>query len=276
MTDTRTLDDRARSAEIRGWAREQGFEVSPRGAIPKGVVAAFDAANGGGGGPDGDGPDWAAAAAVAGDVADPLADSEGEFDGLGEVPPDTPTTAPPPADLDEARERLGGKPRTPGWAKDDSSEGKRDRRKSQPQARVTKQVIGDIEGKLTLLLTGPGLMWQTVDPVCGTAFADNLDSIVRKAVPLIIQSPDAVRWFTKGATFLLWLDLVWALQPVAQAVYAHHVAATVMVLPDGTVVPAQRLDDGRIVPLGAVPQQARPDRSAYTTQVAGHVPPVPA
>ena len=270
MADTRTLTDRARSALIREWAAEQGFEISATGRIPKGVVAAYETATSQA---VDDGLDWNdALSSSSNDAADPLAALE---DQLGEAAAgDTLREAgpPPPADLDEARARFHGKPKPSPWAKDTGKPG----RGQQPPIKVNRQVISDIEGKLTLLLTGPALMWQTVDPLCGGAFADNLDNIVKKAVPLICQSPDAVRWFTKGTTFLLWLDLVWALQPVAQAVYAHHVAASVMILPDGRVVAAKRLEDGRIVPADQVPRQARPDVSQYTTQVAGHVPPVPA
>jgi hypothetical protein len=272
MADTRTLTDRTRSAEIRDWARDNGWEVSGKGAIPKGVMAAFDAAHGGPP-PADDGPDWDAA--LAGEVADPLAAAEAELDAAaegsraGEVAP-----PPPPADLAEARARMGGgKARAPGWARDDAKTTRRTR--GQPDIKVTAQVRGDIEGKLTLLLSAPAVFWSMADPICGGAFSDNLERVVKAAVPLIVQSPDAVRWFTKGATFILWLDLVWALQPVAQAVYAHHVQASVMVHPvTGEVVPSRRLDDGRVVPVAG--GERAPDMSAYTTEVAGHVPPVPA
>lgn len=275
MADSRTLEDRAQAALIRDWAAENGITVGERGRIPAGVRAAYEAATGNTAEPEtGDGPDWDAALSAA-KGADPLAlleDQLGEEAAgrTGHGSPSEDPGPPPPADLDEARARLGGKAKTPGWARDGKAS------KQAPPVRVTRAVVGDIEGKLTLLLSGPAVFWQMADPLCGGTFADNLDNIVRKAVPLIVQSPDAVKWFTKGTTFLLWLDLVWALQPVAQAVYAHHVAASVMVLPDGRVVPAVRLDDGRIVPADRAPQQAAPDLSAYTTEVNGHVPPVPA
>jgi hypothetical protein len=261
MAESRTLDDRARSAIIREWAGENGFDLAVSGRIPKGVVAAYEAANGTELPPD-DGPDWS----VPGDVADPLAGLEGELgDSAGAAEPGE--GPPPPADLDEARARLGGKAKRPGWAKE-AKPGK----DKPPPVKVTRAVAGDIEGKLTLLLTGPAVMWQMADPLCGGTFAENLDNVVRKAVPLICQSPDAVRWFTKGTQFLLWLDLIWALQPIGQAVYAHHVAGSVMVLPDGRVVPSRRLDDGRVVPAEQAP--GPPDRSAYTTDPVGHVPDV--
>ena len=264
MADSRSLTDRARSSLIRDWAKDNGFDVADKGRIPAGVVTAYEAATGQPSDDADDGPDWDD---VGGEDPDPLAGVEDDDTAAAgsHGPADGP---PPPADLNEARERFAGKPKRPGWAKDGKPS-----KPVAPPVKVTKAVVSDIEGKLTLLLTGPAVFWQMADPLCGGAFADNLENIVRKAVPLIAQSPDAVRWFTKGTTFLLWLDLVWALQPVAQAVYAHHIAATVMVLPDGRVVPSQRLEDGRVVPLSEV-KQARPDQSAYTTQVPGHVPDV--
>lgn len=275
MPDTRTLTDRARSALIREWATENGHTVARGGRIPAEIVAAYEAA-GGQPAPAGDdgGPDWDAAAAGLTEGLDPFAGIEAGPDAAaGPGTEGERTGLPPPADLDEARARLGArKAGVPGWAKDTGKPAK-----DKTPVKVTKAVIGDIEGKLTLLLSGPVAFWQMADPICGQAAADNLDNMVRKAVPLIIQSPDAVRWFTKGTQFLLWLDLIWAMQPVAQAVYAHHVAATVMLDPrTGQAIPAQRLDDGSIVPAGDAPRQARPDMSAYTTEVTGHVPPVPA
>jgi hypothetical protein len=36
---------RARSSDIREWARERGHEVSDRGRIPSGIIAAYEAAH---------------------------------------------------------------------------------------------------------------------------------------------------------------------------------------------------------------------------------------
>jgi hypothetical protein len=110
--------------------------------------------------------------------------------------------------------------------------------------------------------------------VCGGAMADALPNLVKAMVPLIVQSPQVVAWFTRGTQFLLWLELVMALRPVAEAVHAHHVAGTVMVTKDGEVVASQRREDGVVVPLAEAPPRPREDQSMYSTQVASHVPPV--
>ena len=44
----RTVASRARSADIRAWARDQGIALSDRGRIPADVVEQYQAATGGG------------------------------------------------------------------------------------------------------------------------------------------------------------------------------------------------------------------------------------
>jgi Lsr2 len=44
-TRTRTKNHRARTSEIRGWAREHGYELADRGRIPMDVVSAYEAAH---------------------------------------------------------------------------------------------------------------------------------------------------------------------------------------------------------------------------------------
>jgi Lsr2 len=44
-TGRRTVRSRARSAEIRAWARTRGIELSERGRIPVAVVERYDAAH---------------------------------------------------------------------------------------------------------------------------------------------------------------------------------------------------------------------------------------
>jgi hypothetical protein len=259
----------ADSGEIRAWAAAQGMQVGETGKLPGTVRDAYEAAHRD---EDEAGPDWAAAAGAV-ETAEPDDDTPAAPAPPAAPPPEA--EPPPPASIKEARERIGpadrARPRRPAWA---ASSAKSRKPKAEPPPKVTQQVTRDIEGKLALLLSFPASAAAMFDPVCGGALADNLDNVVRKAVPLIAQSPAAVAWFTRGATFMLWLDLAVALQPVAQAAYAHHVAGTVMALPDGTVVPAQRAPDGRLVPAGSVPAAAaaEPDWSAYTTQVNGHVP----
>lgn len=259
MADQRTLNDRTRSADIRQWAAGNGFEVSARGKLPAGVIAAYEAAQDtepGKAGADDSGPDWTAAAAWAADAGDPLAGLEAEPDAAaGAAEPETP---PPPASLDEARERAGGQQhrRRPPWAGGQQAKPKPD----PPPVKVTASVRSDIEGKLALLLSVPAMTWQMADPYCGGAFADNAANIASKMTPLICQSPDAVRWFTKGTTFILWMDLAVACQPVATAIYRHHLSPE-----------AQRAREAAALQ-GAQQQYAQPDLSAYTTMVQGHVP----
>jgi hypothetical protein len=277
------------SDAIREWAKSAGLEVADTGRIPASVRQAYDLAHADADDPGAEpGPDWAAAAAEAGGPGlaasgppepDPPADAPagpsqppGGPQGTDAGPAGESTGPPPPADLADARARLEGtrKRGRPGWAGKES--GRRPRAAKPAPPKLTREIRGDIEGKLTLLLSGPVSILAAVDPVCGGAAVENLDLVVRKAVPLICQSPAAVAWFTKGTTFLLWLDLVWALQPIAVAAYSHHVAGTVMVLPDGRIVPSVRLEDGSVVPAEQAPAAPRPDYSAYTTHVPGHVP----
>lgn len=266
MSDQRTPESRIESSKIRDWAEANGFEVAKSGRIPAGIRSAYEAANPGV--VVDDRPDWDQAAAEAGVTAgdDPFGGLEGELAGQAAAAT-APPGPPPPASLDEARERLGAGRKPPPWAKESGKP------RETPTVKVTKAVISDMEAKLTLLLAPPAAFWQTVDPLCGNAFADNLDNIVARAVPILAQSAQVVGWFTKGTTFLLWFELVLALRPVADAVYAHHVSGTVMLDERGQPVASRKLEDGRVVPLSAAAQGAAPDRSAYTTNVGGHVPP---
>ena len=248
-------------AEVRAWAAAQGIEVAPGGRLKSDVIGAWLARE-----DEGGEPDWAAAATAGEDGQDPPAPPPA----AGQAAADsTGTGPPPPADLNEARKRAredgGGKSRArPGWA----GRARPARDKPQP-VKITRQVQGDIEGKLALLLAVPVTTWGAVDPYCGGAAADNLDNIVRKAVPLICQSPQVVKWFTEGGIYLLWLDLALAVQPVAVAAWRHHVTGSVTIV-NGRAVPARRLPDGRIVPVQQAPEPPAPDYSAY--HVPGHVP----
>ena len=246
MADTRTLEVRTHDADIRRWAEASGFEVAQRGRLPKGIIAAYEAAN-----PDqagSGGPDWDQDQP---DAVDPLASIEDE--------PDEPEGPPPPASLAEARERAAsGKPKAPGWAKPDSAgAGPR----TPAPVRVSKAVERDIEGKLALMLAVPVGAWEIADPYCGGAMADAMPATIKAAVPLICQSPGAVAFFTRGATWMLWLGLVTALRPVGMAVWRHHLSPE-----------AQRERELEARSEQAQPAQPQADLSAYTTVVTGHVP----
>jgi len=96
------------------------------------------------------------------------------------------------------------------------------------EIRITARVRRDVEGKLAFLL---GIMGQGIsmpDPVCGQAIADNAPNIANKLTPVVCQSPDVVKWLTRGGNFIVWLDLVMALWPVLAIVYAHHVAKSIV------------------------------------------------
>lgn len=270
-----TPEQAAENAAMRAWAAENGFTVSDRGAMPKGVKAAWLAATqapppAAG---DGGGPDWAGAAAALG--IDPAEAEEVAARGMAAPPapppdPGPPTAAPPaeqpgpagpppPADLNEARARIGAQQRRPPWAK-----GGQQRPQGAPQqaqapapagqpVKVTAAVRADIEGKLAMMLAMPVMSWKMADPVCGGAAADQTAEFCRALAPLICQSPDMVEWFSKGTTFMLWLAVAKSLQPVGAAVWNHHIAPG---REDG--------DQGQA-------QVPAPDQSAYPT-VRGHAP----
>jgi Lsr2 len=268
--------------EVRAWAKAQGMRVSDRGRMRAEVFAAYEAAH-----PDEDEAQPDFGATEAGDIETATPD-----EGPGPAAPDHsmdaapgpgPSTEgperepgpdgaepPPPASLEAARARLGPRDKTRApWAKPAAA------RKRKTKAEIPKlsaRDVADLEGKVMLLMSGPAAIWAAADPACGAAAADNIDNMVRKAVPLIAQSPAALKLLSEGGKWLLWLDFAFACQPVAAAVIAHHVTGSIMVTPTGHVVASRRLEDGRIVPLADAPPGPGPDNSAYTTQVRGHVP----
>jgi hypothetical protein len=91
--------------------------------------------------------------------------------------------------------------------------------------RVTANVRKDVEAKLGLMLEIPGRVWAARDPYCGGAFVQSIPEIRPAAAELVCQSPDLVAWFTgTGGGFMLWLNLLTALQPVLYTMWAHHIA----------------------------------------------------
>jgi hypothetical protein len=78
------------------------------------------------------------------------------------------------------------------------------------------------------MLELPGRVWEARDPLCGAVFVQQLPSTRSALVDLICQSPDLVAWFTGvGGGFMLYLNLLAALQPVAVTVWAHHIAHSI-------------------------------------------------
>ena len=258
MADTRTLEDRTRSADIRKWAEANGFEVAQRGNLPKGIIAAYEAANPGAV-VDG-APDWDRAS------DDDLADAPDVLAAI-EDEPDEPAGPPPPASLDEARERAGGttrKRKAPGWARTD-----RDGAPAPPPPKVSRAVERDIEGKLALMLAVPVGAWELADPYCGGTMADAMPATIKAALPLICQSPGAVAFFTKGTTWMLWLGLANALRPVATAVYRHHLSPEAQREREAERI-ARANPGAEMAAQERVREQV--DVSMYTTNVSGHVP----
>jgi hypothetical protein len=213
MADTRTAADKVEAARVRDWARDNGWpDLGPSGRIPAAARQAWHSrvVDDTEGYPSGDDPG-------------PPYDDPGAGEGL-----------PPPASLDEARQRAGLDPdaahlrgrgrRQQGAGKDDAP------------VRVTPAVRRDITGKLAFWLSIPAEPWLRIDPYCGQAYADSFDKIAVRAAPLICQSPDLVRWFAKSSTFILWTELGMACRPVAEAVIAHHVTKRITLDSNGGIV----------------------------------------
>jgi hypothetical protein len=67
------------------------------------------------------------------------------------------------------------------------------------------------------------------DPYCGRALSENLDNMIDKAMPLIVRSPAAVKFLTSTSGGLLdWVGFLQSCWPVLQAIYAHHLARSVV------------------------------------------------
>jgi hypothetical protein len=203
-TDTRTAADKAETARIRAWAQAHGWpDLKASGRIPRDARAAWH--DRGDGDPDDDFP-------AAGDP-----DDDGQ----------DPGTIAPPASLDEARQRAGLDPD----AAHLRGRGRRRESTARPDdrpAKVTPAVRRDIAGKLAFWLSIPAEPWMRVDPYCGKAYAGQVDQIALKAAPLICQSPDLVRWFSKSSTFIMWTELGMACRPVAEAIIAHHITRRIV------------------------------------------------
>lgn len=210
------------AAEIRAWAQLHGWpELGPSGRIPRAARTA-----------------WHDRGADDDPGTDPDDDpGDGDGDPGGELVP--------PASLEEARERAGLDPdaahlrgrgrRTAAVAK-----------KEDAPIKVTAAVRRDIAGKLAFWLSIPAEPWMRLDPYCGGAYADQVDQIALKAAPLICQSPDLVRWFSKSSTFIMWTELGMAVRPVAEAAIAHHVTKRIVLDQQGQAAdqPASGMDFG--------------------------------
>jgi hypothetical protein len=217
VTDTRTPASRVRTATVRAWAKDNGWPGLPaRGRIPADAQQAFEAEHGR---PvDLEDEDVSAIDDDLDDLDEEIADDGGEVL-EGDV-------LPPPADLDEARERVGSRQGS-AHLRRGRKRGSREPKSSEPAPKVTPAVRRDIEGKVAFWLLIPGEPWRRVDPYCGQAYLDSIENIAVKATPLLCQSPAVVRWFAKSTTFVQVTELAMACRPVVEAVIAHHVTRRV-------------------------------------------------
>jgi hypothetical protein len=147
-----------------------------------------------------------------------------------EVPIDETEGEPEPLTLDAAAAM------TP----DDKPPGDTAQGKVRTEIRVTARVRRDVEGKVAFLLAIMGQGLTMADPICGAAIQDHSANVANKLTPVICQSPDVVKWFTRSGNFIMWLDLIMALWPVLAIVYAHHIARSIVAgvpSPNGQVQP---------------------------------------
>jgi hypothetical protein len=213
------------NADLRAWARDNGWpDLGGRGRIPPEVRAAFEDAHG---------------APV--DLDEDLSaldeyglDDDPSWDPAYEVAPE-----PPPATLEEARERAGRDPEPAHLTGTTRRRGQRKPRQpasEQPAPKVTKAVRDDITGKVAFWLMLPAEPWMRVDPYCGGEYANNVDQIAVKLAPILCLSPQVVQWFTRSSVFFMWTELLMACRPVAEAVIAHHVTRRIAVNSQGEPV----------------------------------------
>jgi hypothetical protein len=217
MSDARTPASRVYTATVRAWARDNGWpDLGDRGRVPAEATAAFEAAHG----EPVDVEDDVSAIDDDEDLNDPGFSDE-EIAAAQEAFAEA--MLPPPADLDEARERVGRVPGSAHLRRDRKRAPRGEAKPKEPAPRVTPAVRRDIEGKVAFWLLIPAEPWRRVDPYCGQAYLDSIEDIALKATPLLCQSPAVVRWFAKSTTFVQVTELAMACRPVAEAIIAHHV-----------------------------------------------------
>lgn len=98
-----------------------------------------------------------------------------------------------------------------------------------PISEIPVKVQKDIQGKLMFLFGFGTSLLMSLDPICVPVFQNQLPEITQKMVPIICQSPDMVKFFTKAGGFMVWLELATALWPVLQTVIAHHLTKSIAV-----------------------------------------------
>jgi hypothetical protein len=217
------------NADLRAWARDNGWpELGGRGRIPPEVRAAFEEEHG-------------AAVDVDEDLSalDESGLDEDENSAWSAAAYVTEYIGPPPATLEEARERAGRDPEPAHLTGTTRRRGQRKPRQpasEQPAPKVTKAIRDDITGKVAFWLMLPAEPWMRVDPYCGGEYANNVDQIAVKLAPILCLSPQVVQWFTKSSVFFMWTELLMACRPVAEAVIAHHVTRRIAINSQGEPV----------------------------------------
>ncbi len=98
--------------------------------------------------------------------------------------------------------------------------------KPKPEVKVTAALRKDVQAKTALLLGMGATAWSSRDPHCGTAAMESVPDVSAALADIFCDSPDIVRWFSAGSGYMKWLNLAAALQPVASAVWGHHIART--------------------------------------------------
>jgi hypothetical protein len=159
-----------------------------------------------------------------------VADEDLDLGLIGPPPPvEPPALASVPDDDGDGEDEVSPDP-PPGHARQDNAGPRRGRPAAGHggKVRVTATVRKDIEAKVTIMLIVPGKIWQARDPFCGGTFVDTIPQQAPAWANIICDSPDLVEFFTgAGGAFMKYLELLTILQPVAMAVWAHHVAHTV-------------------------------------------------
>jgi hypothetical protein len=96
-----------------------------------------------------------------------------------------------------------------------------------PKIAITATVRKDIRAKIALMLGIPAMMIKKRDPWCGTVLVEQVPDIADALADLVADSPDLVEFFTGSGTYMKWLKLAVALQPVAEMGWHHHILRAV-------------------------------------------------
>lgn len=127
----------------------------------------------------------------------------------------------PPQDLLDAQVAADPSPADMGdqqYAYDDGS-----------QFVITPGIKADAKGKLALFGVLLATPLDMVDPYCGGVLSANLDNMIDKAMPLISRSPAAIQFLTGTSGGIMeWLAFLQACWPVIAAIYAHHLARSIV------------------------------------------------